>query len=55
MKTEQAREGEGARGLQQIVRISLRPSRAIQSEAERNQLKSVSSQHGKEFEPEQLS
>jgi hypothetical protein len=42
MKTEQAREWKGARRLEQIAKISLRPSRAIQSKAESNQFESVS-------------
>jgi hypothetical protein len=35
METEQA--GEGARRLEQIARVSMRPCRAIQSETERSQ------------------
>jgi hypothetical protein len=49
VKTKQAREREGARRFEQIARDSLRPSRAIQSEAEK--LVRIS-QLGKEFEPE---
>ena len=35
MKTEQDRQGEGAKRLEQIAKVSRRPSRATQSEAER--------------------
>jgi hypothetical protein len=39
--------------LDQIGKVSIRPSRAIQSEAERSQFELVSSERS--FEPEQLS
>ena len=38
----ETRELEGARRLEQIARVSLRPSRAIQSEADRTEFESVS-------------
>jgi hypothetical protein len=41
VKTEGAREGEGARRLKLIARVNVRPSRAIQSEAERSEFESV--------------
>ena len=42
VKTEWAREWVEARRLQQIAKGSMRPSRAIQSEAKRSQFESVS-------------
>lgn len=43
MKTE-AREGKGNRTLEQISRISLMPSTAIQLEDEKGQIESVNSE-----------
>jgi len=41
VKTVQTREWEGARRLEQIATVSVRTSKAIQSEAERRQFESV--------------
>jgi hypothetical protein len=42
VEAERYREWEGARGLEQIARVSLRPSATIQPKAKGNQLESVS-------------
>ena len=52
VKTEQAREWEGARSLKTTARVSLRPSRAIQRLKEKP---NWISQVGEELEAEQLS
>jgi hypothetical protein len=52
-ETEQAREWEGARRLEQITKVNMRPSRA-KSQSQRKKPDRVS-QLGEEFEPEELS
>ena len=43
MKTPRlARESGGARRLEHTAKVSLRPGRAIQSEAEKSQIESIS-------------
>jgi hypothetical protein len=42
MKTERTKEWEGAKRLEYIAKVSMRPTRAIQSEAKRSQTESVS-------------
>ena len=41
MKIELAREGEGARRLEYVAKVSMGPGRSLQSEAKRSQIESV--------------
>jgi len=52
VKTERVREREGAKRLEHIAKVSMRPSRAMQAEAERRQFEI--SQLTEVFEQEQL-
>jgi hypothetical protein len=54
VKTEGVREWKGAKRLEQTARVSLRPSRAIQSEVETEKPDWIR-QSRQKFEPEQLS